>query len=83
MSLIKTSLLVYSVDVLESDIRDALILEAAEKHGLTDNGKLIKGVCGSVTYDGRRGSATAGYTVRLTRNVAASDQAQLPKPVMP
>ena len=41
MTLIRATTITYVVDVPETDIRAALILEAAEKHGLTHDGKLI------------------------------------------
>ncbi len=80
MSLIKSTIVTYTVDVPEVDVRQALIFEAADRHGLTHEGKIIKGVEGNVTFDGRRGSNGGTYTVHLRRNVAMSDQAQLPKP---
>lgn len=78
MSLIKTSLVTYLIEVPEDDIRKQLIFDAAERHGLTHEGKVIPGVTGKVTFDGRRGAGT--YTVHLYRNVAASGQASLPSP---
>jgi hypothetical protein len=78
-SLIKTSLITYTVDVPEMDIRQALTMEAAEKHGLLHDGKLIPGVTVDVSYDGRRGSRNAGYRITLTRDPAKSGQALLPK----
>lgn len=80
MQLIKTSIVTYTVDVPERDVQAALILEAAERHGLTHEGKIIKGVTGSVTFDGRRNSNSGAHTVHLRRDVTMSDQAQLPKP---
>ena len=77
MTLIKSGIVTYQIDVPESDIRDALILEAAKKHMLTHDGKLIPGVKATVTFDGRRGNGT--YSVNLRRDIAASGQAQLPK----
>jgi hypothetical protein len=78
MPLIKTGIVTYKIDVPDADIREALIFEAAEKHGLTHDGKIIPGVRGQVTYDGRRGGGT--YTVHLTRNIAESGQQSLPSP---
>lgn len=80
MQLIKTSIVTYTIDVPEADIRQALIFEAADRHGLTHDGKMIKGVEGHVTFDGRRGGNGGTYTVHLRRNVAESDQARLPAP---
>ena len=77
MTLIKSGIVTYQIEVPEADVRSALIYEAAEKHGLTHDGKMIPGVYGNVTFDGRRGGGT--YTVNLKRNIAASGQAQLPK----
>ena len=77
MSLIKSTLITYVVDVPEDHVRHALIMEAAEKYGLMHEGKMIAGVTGKVTYDGRRGSAGAGYTVTLVRDPAKSGQALL------
>jgi hypothetical protein len=74
-SLIKTTLITYVVEVPEDDIRRALILEAAEKHGLTHDGKLIPGVTPKVSFDGRRGNGL--YTITLTRDPAKSGQAQI------
>lgn len=79
MGLIRTTLITYTVDVPEADIRQALILEAAEKHSLTHDGKLIPGVTAQVNFDGRRGSS-GSYTVTLTRDPAKSGQAQIPAP---
>lgn len=60
--------------------RAALIFEAAQKHGLTHEGKLIPGVTGAVSFDGRRGAKGGGiYTVKLIRDPDKSDQARLPK----
>jgi hypothetical protein len=81
MNLIKSGIVTYKIDVPEDDVRTALIHEAAEKHGLTHDGKIIKGVTGTVTYDGRRGGGT--YTVQLRRDIAASGQEQLPAPRVP
>lgn len=78
-SLIRTTLITYTVDVPEADIRTALIREAAEKHGLVHDGKIIPGVTTKVTFDGRRGGS-GGYTVTLTRDPAKSGQPQLPTP---
>lgn len=79
MGLIRTTLITYTVDVPESDIRQALIMEAAEKHGLIHDGKIIPGVNGAVTFDGRRGSS-GHYTVTPTRDPAKSGQPQIPAP---
>ena len=49
MTLIKSGIVTYQIDVPEADVRTALIFEAAEKHGLTHDGKLIPGVEGRVT----------------------------------
>lgn len=73
-SLIRTTLITYTVDVPESDIRQALVMEAAEKHGLVHDGWIIPGVSTSVSFDGRRGSS-GHYTVTLTRDPAKSGQA--------
>ena len=73
--LITTRLITYSVEVSEASIRDALIMEAAAKNGLTHEGKLIPGVTPKVTFDGRRGSGT--YIVSLVRDPSKSGQAQL------
>jgi len=79
MTLIRSTILTYQMDVPEADIRQALILEAAQKHGLTHEGKLIPGVTGRVSFDGRRGRNGGGiYTVTLTRDPDKSGQAQLP-----
>jgi hypothetical protein len=60
------------------DLSQALILEAAQKHGLTHDGKLIPGVTGRVSFDGRRGSKGGGiYTVTLTRDPDKSGQPRL------
>lgn len=75
-NLIKTTLITYVVEVPEDDIRRSLILEAAEKHGLTHEGKLIPGVTPKVSFDGRRGSSGL-YTVTLVRDPAKSGQAQI------
>jgi hypothetical protein len=77
MTLIKSGIVTYRIEVPEKDVRAALEWEAAEKHGLTHEGKLIPGVTASVTYDGRRGDGA--YFVNLRRDIAASGQAQLPK----
>ena len=77
MALIRTTLITYTVDVPEADIRTALILEAAEKHGLTHDGKMIAGVTAKVSFDGRRGGA-GQYVITLTRDPAKSGQPQLP-----
>ena len=53
MGLIRSTLITYVFDVPEADIRQALIYEAAEKHGLTHDGKIIKGVTGKVSFNGR------------------------------
>lgn len=58
MGLIKSSLVTYTIDVPDADVRQALIFEAAEKHALTHEGKIIPGVTGRVTFDGRRGGGT-------------------------
>lgn len=76
MSLIRTKLITYSFEVPESDIRDALIMEAAEKHHLVDNGKIIAGVTASVTFDGRRGKS-GQYIVTLTRDPEKSGQPRI------
>lgn len=73
MTLIKTTLITYVTEVPESDIRDALIFEAAEKHGLVHEGKIIAGVTGSVSFDGRRRSG-GSYTVTIYRDPAKSGQ---------
>lgn len=78
MTLITHSILTYAIDVSERAIREALIHEALEKHGLMHGGKPIKGVTADVYWDGRRGNGT--YTVKITRDLSKSDQAQLPKP---
>jgi hypothetical protein len=54
VKLIRTGI-AYQIDVPEGDVRAALIFEAAETHGLVHDGKLIPGVTGRVTFDGRRG----------------------------
>lgn len=78
-ALIKTTLITYTVEVPEADIRQALIMEAAEKHGLIHDGKIIPGVTAQVTYDGRqRGSKNAAYHITLIRDPAKSGQAMLP-----
>lgn len=77
-SLIKTTTITYTVDVPESDIRKALIMEAAEKHNLTHDSKIIPGVTVDVSYDGRRGSQNAGYRITLRRDPSKSGQALLP-----
>lgn len=77
-NLIKHSVITYTVDVEEGDIRTALVTEALEKHGLLHEGKMIPGITTKVTYDGRRGSGT--YTVHITRDVSKSGQAQLSPP---
>lgn len=41
MQLIKTSIVTYTVDVPERDVQAALILEAAERHGLTHGTNLF------------------------------------------
>jgi hypothetical protein len=79
MNLIKSSILTYQFEVFESDIRAAVILEAAEKHGLAHEGKLIPGVTAVVKFDGRRGSNAGGYTITLRRDVSKSGQACLPQ----
>lgn len=76
MSLIKTTLITYVTEVPDADIREALIFEAAERHGLVHEGKIIPGVTGKVGFDGRRGKSGV-YTVTLTRDPAKSGQAQL------
>jgi hypothetical protein len=77
MTLIRTSLITYVVDVPEEDIRKALIMEAAEKHGLVHDGKIIPGIRSKVTFDGRRGGS-GSYTVTLIRDPAQSGQALIP-----
>lgn len=72
MGLIRSTLITYTFDVPEADIRAALIYEAAEKHGLTHDGKIIKGVTGKVSFSG------GSYTVTLTRDPAQSGQPQIP-----
>lgn len=76
MGLIRSTLITYTFDVPEADIRAALIYEAAEKHGLTHDGKIIKGVTGKVSFNGRKGGGS--YTVTLTRDPAQSGQPQIP-----
>ena len=66
------------LDQLTGDIRQALILEAAQKHGLTHEGKLIPGVTGKVNFNGRHGRGGGAYTVTLTRDPAQSGQALIP-----
>ena len=75
MTLIKSSLITYVINVPEPDIRAALIIEAADKHGLLHDSKLIPGGDAKVTYDGRRGAGQ--YTVTLIRDPAKSGQALL------
>lgn len=75
--LIRNSLITYTDEVSDADIRAALIMEAAEKHCLVQDGKIIPGVTSKVSFDGRRGS-TGTYTVTLTRDPAKSGQALLP-----
>lgn len=77
MTLIRATTITYVVDVPEADIRAALILEAAEKHGLTHDGKLIPGVTAQVSFNGRRGQKGT-YTVTLIRDPAKSGQALIP-----
>lgn len=77
MTLIRTSLITYVFEVPEEDIRKALTLEAAEKHGLVTDGKIIAGVRSKVTFDGRRGGSGT-YTVTLIRDPAQSGQALIP-----
>lgn len=77
-NLIKSSIVTYTVNADEHDIRAALVREALEKHGLLHEGKMIPGITTKVTYDGRRGSGT--YTVHITRDVSKSGQAQLSPP---
>jgi len=74
MGLIKTTLITYVTEVPEQDIRNALILEAAEKQGLVIDGKIIPGVTGSVGFDGRR-RPNGTYIVTLVRDPAKSGQA--------
>lgn len=80
MPLIRSNIVTYTVKVEESDVRAALIMEAAERHGLTHDGKIIKVVEGRVTFDGRRGSNGGVYTVHLRRDVSASDRPRLAAP---
>ena len=80
-ALIRSTLITYKVDVPEADIRQALIMEAAEKYGLTHDGKIIPGVATQVLWEGRRGSGR--YIVILTRDPAKSGQAQLPPAPLP
>lgn len=77
-NLIKHSVITYTVDVDEQDIRAALGREALEKHGLMHEGKSIPGITTKVTFNGRRGAGT--YTVHITRDVSKSGQAQLAAP---
>lgn len=71
MKLIRTGIVTYTIDVPE----------AADTHGLVHEGKLIPGVYGRVTFDGRRGSGGGTYTVHLERDVSKSGQSALPAPV--
>jgi hypothetical protein len=67
--------------IYEADLKNALILEAAETRGLTTDGKLTKGVSGRITWHGdRRSPATCFYQIELTFDQAAAQQARLPKP---
>ena len=77
-NLIRATTITYTVNVPEYDIRSALMMEAAEKHGLTHEGKIIPGVSVDISYDGRRGSRNAGYKITLTRDPSKSEQALLP-----
>lgn len=77
MSLIRTTLITYVVEVPEEDIRKALITEAAEKHHLVVDGELLPGITAKVTFDGRRGGSGT-YTVTLIRDPAKSGQALIP-----
>lgn len=77
MSLIRTTLITYVVEVPEEDIRKALIIEAAEKHCLMNDGKMIPGITAKVSFDGRRGTSGM-YTVTLIRDPAKSGQALIP-----
>lgn len=78
MSLIRHSIVTYEVEIPETDVRDALIKEAMEKNGLMHEGKPIPGLTYKVLYNGSRRNGT--YIVKITRDVAKSGQAQLPKP---
>ena len=79
MSLINHSVINYSVEGTEADIRKALIAEVLERHGLMDGGKPIPGVATNVTYNGRH-RGDGAYTVHIRRDISKSGQAQLPKP---
>lgn len=78
MPLINNSIVTYTVDAYEADVRAALITEALEKHGLLHEGKPIPGLTTKVTFDGRRGNGT--YTIHITRDISKSGQASLPAP---
>lgn len=80
MTLIKSTNIIYSVEISEADIRAALITEALERHGLLHDGKPVPGCTTTVSYDGRRNSRSGLYTVRIERDLSKSGQAQLPKP---
>lgn len=82
MTLIRHGIVSYAIEVPESDIREALVAEALERHGLIHGGKLIPGVTTNVTYDGRRRDDGA-FTVHITRDIAKSAQAQLSRPNVP
>jgi hypothetical protein len=83
MPLLKSNIITYVDHAPESDIRAALILEMAEKYGLTHEGKMIPGVTATVSFDGRRGSKDARYTVTLERDPTKSGQPRIAPAVQP
>lgn len=78
MKVIDATTVIYTHRVPENAVREALILEAAEAHGLATDGKLTKGVTGKVTFDGRRGNGEYTVEMKFDRNAAA--QPALVKP---
>lgn len=76
--LLNKGVVTHEFTILDLDLKIALAREAMESFGLCDaDGKPLPGVTWSVLRTGR--NATAGYAVRVTRDIAKSGQALLPK----
>ena len=76
--LLNKGIVTHEFTILDAELKAALAREAMESFGLCDEaGKPLPGVTWSVLRTGR--NATAGYANRVTRDLAKSGQALLPK----
>jgi hypothetical protein len=78
MKLIDRSRATVVETILETKVRDALVLEVAEAYGLVTDGKLTKGATGRVTILGDRDRRA--FRVEVSFDRVAAGQAALPAP---